>query len=211
MESQPRRIASSAVVGLGLVAVGALLLVGELLDVDLWRFVWPLFVLAPGVLMFAAMASAGASAAPLAVPASIVTMTGLLLLYQSVTGHWESWAYAWSLIFPVSVGLGLIVSGRRSSNEGMRKAGEGMTRVGLIVFLVGGVFFEMVLRISHGATARYFWPGMLVLAGVYLILRQAGMGSRLGGQPTAAVEGLPPAADGVSAPDSTETGPAVQG
>ncbi|OGO09873.1 MAG: hypothetical protein A2Y93_14830 [Chloroflexi bacterium RBG_13_68_17] len=210
MDPQPRRIRSSAVVGLALVAVGALLLVGQVLDIDLWGFVWPLFVLVPGVVLFVAMASGGASTAALAIPASIVTMTGLLLLYQSVTGHWESWAYAWSLIFPVSFGVGLIVAGRRSANESMRKAGEGMTRVGLIVFLVAGVFFELVLRISGGATARVFWPAMLVLAGLIMIVRQAGLGGRSGGRPTQAIIVPPPGGGETPAPARTEAGPAQE-
>src|SRR4030042_1468306 len=124
MDPQPRRIRSSAVLGRALVAVGALLLVGQVLDIDLWGFVWPLVVLVPGVVLFVAMASGGASTAALAIPASIVTMTGLLLLYQSLTGHWESWAYAWSLIFPVSFGVGLIVAGRRRRSASRRPAAE---------------------------------------------------------------------------------------
>ncbi len=201
MGTEPRQLRSSAVIGLMLVAVGALLLVGQFLKIDLWRFIWPLFVLIPGVILFALTVSAGRSAAILAIPASIVTMTGLLLLYQSVTGHWESWAYAWALIFPVSLGIGLSIAGKRSASADMRKVGDGMTRFGLIVFLVLGVFFELVLRISGGGAARVFWPAMLVLAGLYLIVRQGGRGSRAVGQPTEAIQTAPaaaaaPAADG---------------
>lgn len=47
----------------------------------------------------------------LAVAGGIVTMTGTILLIQNTTGLWASWAYAWALIFPTSIGLGLLVYG----------------------------------------------------------------------------------------------------
>ena len=59
MESSSRRIGSSAVLGAALVVVGAMILVGQFLRIDLWRFIWPLFVIVPGIALFAWMASGG--------------------------------------------------------------------------------------------------------------------------------------------------------
>ncbi len=159
--------------------------------------------------MLAVGAFGASSVATLAIPGSMVTMTGLILLYQSLTGHWGSWTYVWSLIFPVSLGIGLVVAGRRSAEEGMRKTGEGMTRVGLIIFLVAGVFFELVLRISAGVTARLFWPAMLVLAGVYLVLRQTGLGRRAAVPAWQGID-VPPAAAGRDTPAESESAPAQE-
>ena len=172
MESSSRRIGSSAVLGAALVVVGAMILVGQFLRIDLWRFIWPLFVIVPGIALFAWMASGGRQTAFLAVPASIVTMTGFILLYQSVTDHWESWAYVWALIVPVAVGIGLVLQGQRVGKESLRRAGQGMIRVGLIIFLVAGTLFELVFRISGSGVGQIFWPSVLVLVGVYLIFRR---------------------------------------
>ena len=42
----------------------------------------------------------GAISEGLAIAGSIVTVSGLILLIQDATAHYESWAYAWALVFP---------------------------------------------------------------------------------------------------------------
>lgn len=84
----------SVLIGILLVGLGAMFLLGQLFNINLISYLWPFFVIVPGLLFFVGMLLGGKQAGPLAIPGSIVTMTGLLLLYQSITGHWESWAYA---------------------------------------------------------------------------------------------------------------------
>ena len=184
MQSSSRRGGLTAILGAALVIVGATILVGQFLRIDLWRFVWPLFVIIPGIGLFAWMASGDRQTAWLAVPASIVTMTGLILLYQSVTDHWESWAYVWSLIVPVAVGIGLVLQAQRTGKESLRRTGQGMIRVGLVIFLVSGTLFELVFRASGSAVGQVFWPSVLVMVGLYLIFRRSSAPASIQQTPT---------------------------
>ena len=170
MATQQQRGRTNAIIGMVLVGLGAMFLLGQLFNINMWRFFWPFFIIIPGLLFFLGMALGGKSAGPLAIPGSIVTTVGLLLLYQSVTNHWESWAYAWALIFPTSVGVGLAINGAWSEVPRLRETGMKWIRVGLIIFVVGGVFFELLLNISHSVIGNVVWPLLLIGGGIYLLI-----------------------------------------
>jgi hypothetical protein len=173
-----QRNMGSMVAGSALIVLGGLFLLSQFLDISIWRFLWPLFVLIPGIGMFVTVYGGGKQAAGLAIPASIVSMVGLILLFQSITDHWESWAYAWSLIFPIGVGLGMYIYGMRAEDEETRQRGKGMLRTGVIIFVLLGVFFETIFAAGGSLFGRIFWPVAIILLGVYLIMRQGGFFSR---------------------------------
>src|SRR5687767_13393634 len=99
---------ANVAVGAALVGLGALFLISRLFDINLGRFVWPFFIIIPGALFFVGMVAGGKAAGPLAVPGSIVTMTGLILLYNSIFNAWINLFYIWALILPTAAGIGLI-------------------------------------------------------------------------------------------------------
>lgn len=205
MESPSQRSGISAILGAALVAVGGIILVGQFLRIDLWHFAWPLFVIVPGIALFAWMGSGGRQTAWLAVPASVVTMTGLILLYQSVTDHWRSWAYAWSLIVPLAVGIGLVLQGDRVGKASLRRTGQRMIRAGLTIFLLTGIFFELVIRTSGSAASQVFWPVMLVIVGLYLIVRRPPAPAPMKETAAAALAATPPEVPAVPGPGETES------
>jgi hypothetical protein len=174
MSEQKSRAGGSAniVLGAALVGLGILFLTGRLFNIDLWSFFWPFFIIVPGLLFFVGMVAGGKPAGPLAIPGSIVTTVGLILLYQSLFDHWESWAYAWSLIFPTSVGIGLIINGKWSDEPRLVESGNKFASVGLIIFLISGVFFELIINISHNFIGNVLWPLALIGVGVYLVARR---------------------------------------
>src|SRR5215813_518898 len=100
-----------------LIGLGLLFLLGQILNVSIFSFLWPFFVIIPGAAFLYFAITGGKNTAGLAVPGTVVTGTGLILLYQSLTNHWESWAYAWTL-YPVFVGLALTFMGRRMGDSG---------------------------------------------------------------------------------------------
>jgi hypothetical protein len=153
-----------------MVALGGMFLLAQVFRIDMWRFFWPFFVIVPGAMFFVGMVLGGKPAGPLAIPGSIVSMTGLLLLYQSVTNHWESWAYAWALIFPTSVGVGLVINGVWSNVDRLTRSGMKWITAGAIIFLAGGAFFEML--IFRNFLGRVVLPGLLIVLGAYLLLRR---------------------------------------
>ncbi len=144
---RPRR--QSTVLGGLLVLVGAILLAGQFVRVDVGHYGWPLFIIAPGiVILFLALTARGAVGEGLAILGSIITVSGLILLYQNATDHFESWAYAWALVFPGAIGVGMSLYGWRAGRPGNLRTGTRLAGIGLVVFLVGAAFFEGVIGIG---------------------------------------------------------------
>ena len=163
------------ILGALLIGLGLLLLLDQILAIRIAKFLWPFFIIIPGAAFFIAMYTGGSERGGLAIPGSIFTMLGVLLLYQAITNHWESWAYAWSLIFPTAVGVGIALYGARIMSPALQKTGMGFIKVGLVIFLSAGIFLEMFVNISDSPIHRITWSILMVLAGVYLALRQTGV------------------------------------
>jgi hypothetical protein len=139
----------STVVGGLLVLIGAILLAGQLVRIDIGHYGWPFFVIVPGVvILFVALTARGAISEGLAILGSIVTMTGLILLFQDATNHYESWAYVWALVFPGAIGLGMILYGLTARRPGNLRAGTRLVGIALVLFLLGAAFFEGVIGIG---------------------------------------------------------------
>ena len=148
LDARPAR-RRTAIFGGGLILVGAILLAGQLIGVDLGRYGWPLFVIGPGVLILViALTATGVVSEGLAITGSLITVTGLILLYQNATDHFESWAYAWALVFPGAIGAGMVIYGVAAGRPGNVRAGSRLVVAGVIIFLLGAAFFEGVLGIG---------------------------------------------------------------
>jgi hypothetical protein len=155
-----------------LVGFGLLVALSQLFHFPLLRFLWPFFVIVPGALLFlVALSVKGQSGEPLVVLASMVTMVGTLLLYQNTTGHWQSWAYAWALVAPTSIGLGQIVYGSLRGLEHLVRVGIRLTVTGSAIFLIGAAFFELVIGIRGFGGGGLGWALLLIGLGALLILR----------------------------------------
>jgi peptidoglycan/LPS O-acetylase OafA/YrhL len=163
-----RRIGAATLIG-----VGALFLLGQVTDFDVFGFIWPFFVILPGAAFLFAAFNGDKNAAGLAVPGALVTGTGGILLYQNMTGHWESWAYIWAL-YPVFLGLALTYVGRRTDNEGTYKAGRGFVRWGGIAFIVMWAIFELAIFSGDRPFGHLLLPLVLIGAGVILLFRGTG-------------------------------------
>ena len=100
-----------AILGLGLIGLGILFLLGQVFHLEYPGLLVAVLHHRAGLAFPVGMFVLGKNGAALAVPGSIVTMVGMILFYQNVTGHWASWAYAWLLIFPTAVGLGIAIAG----------------------------------------------------------------------------------------------------
>jgi hypothetical protein len=158
----------SVIIGILLITFGVLVFFGEIFKSTLFNY-WPMFIIASGLIFFAAMFVAGKSTGYLAIPGSIITMVGLILLYQGLTNRWETWAYTWALI-PLSVGIGMWIFGKFSDLEELRRAGRHVANVGLVLFIVFGVFFELLIGISGTNVAGDLkWPLALIALGIYLV------------------------------------------
>jgi hypothetical protein len=155
-----------------LIGLGILFLIAQTFRLDFFGALWPAIVMLPGLafLYFAVRGDKGAVG--LAVPGAVITGTGVILFYQNITNHWESWAYVWSL-YPVFVGLALTYIGRRTESEGQLKAGQGLIRWGLIAFVGLWIVFELLIFRGGSIFGNYLLPVVLIGAGLYLMLRRS--------------------------------------
>ena len=165
--------ANNAGVAIGaiLVVIGVLFLAGQFLGAALGRYLWPFFVIVPGAAFVVwGLLTANSAGEGLSIFGTMVTITGLLLFYQNITGHWQSWAYAWALVAPVGPGLGQVLYGAVRARSDLAASGWRVMRVGLIMFAVMAAFFELVLGISGFGMGSYSWPIFLIGLGVVLLV-----------------------------------------
>jgi hypothetical protein len=163
---------STMALGIVLVVVGLFALGVVVFGLDLTQYGWPLFVIIPGLtLLVVGFVGGGVGAS---VPGGIVTMLGLVLAYQSSSGDWASWAFAWALVAPGGVGLGLYLQALRDRDAVMLKRGRTLVFIGALIFMIGFVFFESILGISgtdYGIFGKAALPGLLIVIGIILLVR----------------------------------------
>lgn len=163
---------STAALGVVLIVLGVFALTIVLSGVDLTQYGWPLFVLVPGLtLLVLGFVGMGAIAS---IPGGIVTMLGLVLGYQNSTGDWPTWAFAWSLVIPFGLGLGMYLQALRDRDVPALRRGRTLMFVGLMIFIFGFVFFESILGISgrdYGGLGKAAIPLLLILIGLVLLVR----------------------------------------
>ena len=162
---------SSLIFGAILIGVGILLFVGQVFDVMNWGEFWPFIVIGAGLAFFVGMFLTGKSAGGLAVPGSIITTIGLILLVQTMFGWWEAWSYAWGLIV-ASVGVGIAIHGMWSDNPERQRRGWEVTRTGLVLFLVFGAIFEFIFSFTgvSGRPGSLFWALLVAALGLFQLV-----------------------------------------
>ena len=179
-EPRPHGTAAATAIGLVLVGLGIVLLAQQVVGFDLGKYGWPALIVLPGLALLAVFALGGRGAGGLAVPGCVVTTVGLLLAVMNAFNLWQTWAYAWGLVV-ASVGLGLILQGERLDQQRTVDVGVRLLEGGVLAFVVLGVFFELVLDLSHvgGGTLRgVAGPLILILVGLFVLVRREHWGTR---------------------------------
>ncbi len=153
-----------------LIGLGVLFFIGQFVRFSIWDWVWPFFIIVPGLAMFVPVMNR--REAGLAVPASLVTGTGLILLYQSITDDWGSWAYVWTL-YGVFLGFGMWLMGRIRGETSTEQTGKNFMMIGFAGFVVFGLFFGGLFR------GGVVWALILIGLGAWFLFRA--MGGRVEG------------------------------
>ncbi len=148
---------SRRLIALGLIALGVLIMLGQL---------WPLFIILPGLGLLAVYHVWETQAAAVFALAGVLTGgTGFILLFQNITGYWESWAYAWTL-YGVFIGGGLVMMADRLREPTLARVGRTLTLISFVIFLMlGGV-----VTLLQFASLRVLVMLILVGLGSYLLL-----------------------------------------
>jgi hypothetical protein len=168
-----RTSGTSAALGIVLVVVGLFALMVAFVGVDLTQYGWPLFVIVPGLtLLVVGFLGLGQGAS---IPGGIVTVLGLLLAYQSSTGDWATWTFAWALVAPGGVGLGMYLQALRDRDPMALRTGRTLMFIAVLIFMIGFVLFESIMGISgrdYGWFGKAALPILLIVIGIILLWRQ---------------------------------------
>jgi hypothetical protein len=173
----------AALLGAALIVLGLIFFAGQQLNLDIGAAAWPFYVIAPG-LALVTLGLTQRRGSGLTIAGSVVTMVGLVLLYQNATDRFESWAYAWALVGPGGSGIGMLLYGTRSGDRKMARDGFSTILTALGIFAAGLVFFEVIIGISGERQPLPYWvlPVAVIVIGVLVLLR--GLTFRSGPLPT---------------------------
>ncbi|MEO8252320.1 MAG: hypothetical protein ABI578_07590, partial [Chloroflexota bacterium] len=162
----------AAVLGAALIVLGLILFAAQQLNLDIGRAAWPFYVIAPG-LALATLGLTQRRGSGLTIAGSVVTMIGLVLLYQNANNRFESWAYAWALVGPGGSGIGMLLYGTRTGDRKMARDGFWTILAALGIFAVGLVFFEGIIGISGDRLPlpRWVLPVAVIVIGLLVALR----------------------------------------
>lgn len=158
------------IAGTLLILFGLMALAGQFFRMVDWGFLWPFAVIGFGALFFIAMFAGGKQAAAFAIPGSIISGIGLVLLFQNITGRWESMSYFWTVII-MFVGVGIYLMGLYGGDAHQKQSGLRVMKIGFILFIIFGAFFEMLFSSYNNLV----FPVLLILLGIYLVLSRSGL------------------------------------
>jgi hypothetical protein len=131
-----------------IIGIGILLLAANVFDFELMEYLWPGFVIAPGLMLlwpaYHSTPENKATLSFLAVPGAVLTMTGLMLFVMNLTNHFEAWAYSWTLLL-VAVAWAFMYINRFEPERRIHERGHRFIRTMMMIF--GGLFvlFELVI------------------------------------------------------------------
>jgi hypothetical protein len=166
-----RRVGTSVALGVVLVVLGLFALLVQFTGFDASGS-WPLFVIIPGLtLLLIGFISLGTGAL---IPGAILTVIGLILAYMNATQDWPAWAFAWPLVAPGGVGLGIFLQGVRNRDTHLLRQGRVLMFVAALIFMIGFVIFGTIFRISdqdYGWFGKAALPVLLIAVGIVLLAR----------------------------------------
>ncbi len=128
-------------VGVLIIALGALLLVNQYLPNQLDIFSGNFVLIGLGIIFLISAIFTGRNG--LAVPGCILAGIGGILYIQNLPGNWLNWAYAWTLI-PGFVGVGIILSGFLERSHPHLESG------GLVLLAISAAGFFLFLPCRTG-------------------------------------------------------------
>lgn len=157
----------SLIAGIGLIVLGALFIVFNLIPNITFRHTWPLIFLIAAFGFYMpvfAWPESRRGLAALLIPGTIFLGLGAIFLFNTLTQIWYIWAYAWILI-PASVGAGIMLAAWAGQwNRSVWLVGVWMTVISLAVF----AFFAALFG---DTVVKFIGAGLLMVMGLYLLIR----------------------------------------
>ncbi len=161
---------SRIVIAFGLIGLGALFLLLNLIPGFSASLIWPVLIILLGLVALLPpflWPAARQGLAALFIPGLVLIELGLYFLYNVQTGDWVSWAYGWVLI-PAAAGLGLALA------AWVGRWGAVVVWVGLGILASSLVVFTIFAWIFGTPTLKAVGPLGLIIAGLLLLVRKEG-------------------------------------
>jgi hypothetical protein len=155
---------------IAIIGIGVVLLVVNIFHLDLMAFLWPGFVITPGLALmwptYNSTQDRQSSFSFLAVPGAIVLTVGLLLFVMNMADHFEAWAYSWTLVF-AAVGGALMYIKRFDLTSTVHESGHKFVRTMIVLFMGLAVFFEFIVFENFTPLL----PFVLIGFGVFMLVK----------------------------------------
>jgi hypothetical protein len=155
------------VTGIVLVILGAAFIIINLIPGITPVRTWPFIFIVAGVGFFLPALiwpEAREGLAGLYIPGAIFLTLGGIFLFNTLSGHWAIWAYAWILI-PASVGLGLFLGAMMGGWD------KGVSRTGIWMMVISATVFAFTAALFGDNLVRIFGAGFLVAIGLFILIR----------------------------------------
>jgi hypothetical protein len=151
---------------------------------------WPFLVIIPGlVLLSLSVLPTPPEGLGFAISGSIVTSVGLILLAQTITDAWASWAYVWALI-PGAAGLGMAVYGAATRMTEFVERGVRLVLIAGVMFLVGRWYFEAIFATGEQPIdIETWWPVAMIAIGAIIAIRAIFGRGNTTADPTPTIDG----------------------
>ncbi len=157
-------------IGIVLVVAGGLFLADQFLEVEIMRNFWPLLIVLFGLTFFVGMVIAKRRGAWLAIPGAVITTAGIILYVHNIFDLWVTWTYAWALLIS-AVGIGMLIMNIYLKREGLRRAAGWVIGIGLILFVLFGIFFEVIMDLAGlNVNSGVFLGSGLIFLGLFVVL-----------------------------------------
>lgn len=160
--TQVRGLGGLYIPGVPVLATGILLFLASMSGRwNIWAKWWPMEVIALGLGFL--LAAIFLRVIWLIIPAFIVGLIGLVLLFCALTGQWEAWAVLWTIV-PLSVGLPLLIIGVLRRLDGVKLAGLILTGISGALFAALSTFLVTASWIT-----RLAGPAVIIALGGLMI------------------------------------------
>ena len=162
------RYGTSRTLAVLLIAAGALLLGIQVFGGTV-GFLWPFFIIVPGLMLLVEADRAGWHSSSVATGA-VIAGVGVILLFQNMYDYYRSWAYAWTLL-PLFAGAGFYYTGVRHDDAQARGRGQAMIMGSAVAFLVFAALFELMIFDGGNGWGRILVPVLLIGVGALMLTR----------------------------------------
>ena len=165
-----RQLEKPSLLAIGLVVVGVGLLAVNIFNIELMNYLWPAFIVVPGLLMLLPAYKSTTKRDNIlnfmAIPGAMMVALGSLMFLMNLVDHFESMAYIWPLVISAGV-VGLMYMERFNDESTVHENGHQFIRAMVFTFMAAALFFEVLIFESLGS----WWPLLLVGLGVYVYLK----------------------------------------